>query len=307
MTLDIQNPPTDVTLESLAHLAALLEREAAATYCRLAAEMTKLHNPEAVGMFERLIEIETNYQQEIATWAKGLDIALDSAADDPAGSTPDDLENRAATNLLLTPWQAMNLAVRHEQEAFEYFSALAANADNDEVRQQAEIIASRKLEHIAQLRLERKRAWRTDERSRLETIVGREVPRTLASFTETTAKLKTALRKRYLDLGAEASGFADDNTATILRLLAAEIPDNPANSDQTNGFSDGPKHADVAATLRAALRETEAAFDAFMGVAAHAENEDVVDAAQEEAGICVARLERLRDCLTDHIESLIAS
>ena len=53
MTLDIHNPPTDLSLENLAQIATSLEHSAAATYCRLAAEMGKLHNPEAVQVFER--------------------------------------------------------------------------------------------------------------------------------------------------------------------------------------------------------------------------------------------------------------
>jgi rubrerythrin len=310
MTLDIQNPPTDLTLESLAHLAASLERVAAATYCRLATEMQKLHNPDAVDMFKRLVEIEQGYGVEIEHWATnlGLDPQVVTAPEAPENLqhvfTDDKRMRRAATDILLTPWQALNLAVKNEKEAFEFFSALAANADQDDVRQQSEVIAGKKLEHIALLRLERKRAWRTDERARLETIVGRDIPLTLVSFEETTAMLKTALRRRYLDLATEADPLTDDRTATLLRDLAAEVPESKSGHTDFSPLSDGPTHEDVPTILRAALRETEAAFDAFMGVATHAAAEDIVDAAHDEAGQCVTKLERLRDGLSIHIASL---
>ena len=205
-----------------------------------------------------------------------------------------------------------NLSDKDEKESFEFFSALAANAEQEDVRQQSENIAAKKLEHIALLRLERKRTWRTNERARLESIVGRDTPLTLASFEETTTRLKTALRRRYLDLATEADPLADDMannvvnnlTATLLRDLAAEIPDLNGQNAELSSLPDIPLHTDLPAVMRAALRETEAAFDAFMSVAAHAASEDIVDAAQEEAGECVARLERLRDGLTVHISEL---
>ncbi|MBT3703024.1 MAG: hypothetical protein HOE62_12395 [Alphaproteobacteria bacterium] len=318
MTLDIQNPPTDLTLESLAHLAASLERAAAATYCRLATEMKKLHNPDAVEMFKRLVEIEQGYETETEQWATSLGLDPDviktseNADDSLRANAGDERMRRAATDVLLTPWQALNLAVKNEKESFEFFSALAANAEQEDVRQQSENIAAKKLEHIALLRLERKRTWRTNERARLESIVGRDTPLTLASFEETTTRLKTALRRRYLDLATEADPLADDMannvvnnlTATLLRDLAAEIPDLNGQNAELSSLPDIPLHTDLPAVMRAALRETEAAFDAFMSVAAHAASEDIVDAAQEEAGECVARLERLRDGLTVHISEL---
>jgi rubrerythrin len=310
MTLDIQNPPTDLTLESLAHLAASLERATGATYCHLAAEMKKLHNPDAVDMFKRLVEIERGYEAEIELWAAslGLNPAAVKATEAPENihqmATDDERMHRAATDILLTPWQALNLAVKNEKESFEFFSALAANAEREDVRQQSEIIAAKKLEHIALLRLERKRAWRTDERARLETIVGRDIPLTLASFSETTTRLKTALRRRYLDLATEAGLLADDMTATLLRELAAEVPEFKAENVDLSPLSDRPTHTDIPGVLRAALRETEAAFDAFISVAAHADSEGIVDAAHVEASECVTRLERLRDGLTFHIAGL---
>ena len=303
MMIDIQNPPTDLTLESLAQLAASMERSAAATYCRLAADMKKLHNPEAVEMFERLIEIERGYQSEISTWAHDLDIEI-STEEDKSTPAVEDRESQAATDLLLTPWQAINMAVRTEQEAFEFFTALAANANQEDVRQQSETVASRKLEHIALLRLERKRAWRTDERARLEAIVGQDIPGTLASFEKTTRELKSALRQRYLELAVEGTNLGNHNAATLLRQLAAEIPDNNPGTEVTMNSVNETTRNDKAAVLRAALRETEAAFDAFMAVAARATSEDIVDAAQVEASECVARLEGLRDELTAYIGSL---
>jgi len=302
MTFDIQTPPAGYSLDTLAQSAVSMERAAAATYCRLVDEMSRLHNPEAVQMFERLVEIELGYQAEIEEWIKSLGLELPSSTGAP--DQVSDLEDEAAENLLLTPWQALNLAVGNEQAAFEYFSDFAANADDEEVRQHSENIASRKLEHIALLRLERKRAWRTDARARLEAIVGQDIPRTLENFKDTSDRLMGALRARYLDLGAVAETQAEPDAAILLRQLAAEISGSTDHAPEMAEASVAVKTADIFTTLRAALRETEAAFDAYMSVAARAEAEDIVDAAQTHASECVLRLEQLRDQLSGSINDL---
>jgi rubrerythrin len=307
MTLDIHNPPTDLSLENLAQIATSLEHSAAATYCRLAAEMGKLHNPEAVQVFERLVDIQQGYEDETRAWAISLAIDLPSNEVLDDDTDVDRAERRAAQNLLLTPWQALNMAVENEQAAFEYFSGLAASAEQEDVRGQAEMIASRKLEHVALLRLERKRAWRTDARARLDALVGRDVPKTLVEFEVSSLQLLSALRALYLGLAEQSDHLGDDRAATLLRGLAADIPGTHDDEVDLSLATDVADNPDIAATLRACLRETEAAFDAYMGVAARAAAEDIVDAAHGHAAECVVRLEMLRDHLTDHIEALARS
>jgi rubrerythrin len=311
MTPDINNPSTDLTLENLAHLTVAVERETTATYCRLAEDMKRLHNPEAVQIFERLVEIEHGYEAEIANWARELDLDMDQEPDldhawtssgsdgrSPAAKT----EDRAATDLVLTPWQALNMAVQRQQETFEYFSDLAASARDDTVRQQAEKIASQTLEHISLLRLERRQAWRSKERTRLDAVIGLDIPLTLATFEAASGKLFSALRQRYLEI-ATLTYPVNKDAAALLRGLAAAIPDVATGLEPVVG-GEATVDDDLAALLRTALRETEVAFDSLMGVAAQAKNEEVVEAAQISAAACVDRLAQLRDCLTGHIDGL---
>jgi len=298
MVFDTRTPPTDMTVDSLAQITIAMERAAAATYCRLADDMKTLHNPAAVEIFEHLVEVEREHEREITAWAESLAIELAAAVGEQAAAT----EPREAQSLTLTPWQALNMAIANEQKAFEFLSDIAANAGHDDVRGQAEKFASKKLEHIALLRLERKRAYRTDERARLEAIVGNEIPATLDAFESSSERLMNGLAVRYFELADEAGEAADEISVALLRQLAVGIANN--TEPPTLPGAGANTNADIAAILRAALRETEVAFDAFIAVAERAESEDIVDAAQRRSGDCVALLERLRDRLTAHIESL---
>ncbi len=300
MAVGLQTPPSDVTAENLAQIAVSLERAAAATYCRLAEEMGRLYNPAAVEMFERLVAVEQEQEQEVIDQVKKLGLTVPPAATAPPEDKTGEAEERAAHDLVLTPWRALNLAVQNERSAFEFFTSIAANCETDEVRQQAESFASLKLEHLALLRLERKRAYRTAERTRLEAIVGRDIPRSFAAFKASADKLLAALRERYQRLGNDADIAGDGATAGLLRDLAAEI-------DAERSARPLPDEEAVGAVtdiLRDALRETEAAFDAFMAVAEKATDEEMAKAAQVLAAACVRRLERLRDRLTAHLEAL---
>ncbi len=300
MVINSRVPPADMTIDSLAHIAVAMERAAAATYCRLAEGMERLHNPTAVKVFEHLVDVEREHEREITAWAVNLGISLPAISDDDVGNKAKTTEPNAARNLTLTPWQALNMAVASEKSAFEFFSMIAASARVDDVRRQAEHFASKKLEHIALLRLERKGAYRTDERARLEAIVGTEIPVTLGAFETSAERLMNGLADRYFELADEAKTSGDDVSVSLLQQLAVSI----ASSAKSPMLSGGKTNTDITETLRAALRETEAAFDAFIAVAERATDEDVVGAAQRRAGDCVALLERLRDRLTAHFESL---
>ena len=285
-----------------------MERNAAATYCRLADNMKHLHNPEAVKTFERLVDIERGYEREIEMWASDLDI--EPAAPDETGIVPGadeelgEVEGEAAIDLMLTPWQALDMAVKDQQRAFEYFSDVASNAGDEDVRLQSEKIASRKLEHIALLRLERKRAWRTDERARIDVLVGQELPQSMESYQTSAQRVLGALRQRYLDLAQDADERDGAAEASLMREMAAGISGGTRPEELPAVNKGRAEERDLAAVVRAALRETEAAFDAYMIVAARAEQEDIMDAAQKDAAGCVTRMEHLRDCLSSHIETL---
>jgi len=282
-------------MDNLAQIVVSLERAAGATYCRLAAEMKKLHNTTAVGVFEHLDEVARGHAREVSDWAGDLGFTIASANDETGAIERD--EARAARDLMLTPWQALNMAVHNEQAAFEYLSQVAAEARRDDVRRQAETFASKKLEHIALLRLERKNAWHTDARARLDAVVGREIPATLKNFEETTARLLSALCDRYLELAGEAEAAGDDVSTALLRQIAVSV-DSSADAPPLPA---GEANADIADILRTAMRETEAAFDAFMAVAERAAEEDIIDAAQRRAGERVDDLKRLRDRLAENI------
>ncbi len=300
MALELQTSPSDVTAENLAQIAVSLERSAAATYCRLAQKMTRLHNPAAVEMFERLMEVGKEHEREVRHRIRTHGMPEPRVDADLSAEANSKAEDRAARDLVLTPWRALNLAVQKERDAFELFTSIAANSNDEEVRQQAENFASLKLEHLTLLRLERKRAYRTAERTRLEAIVGRDLPRTMAEYTQSADRVLAALCDRYKTLSEDAENAGDAFSAGLLRDLAGEIDhirDTPSHPDEEPIGS-------VTEILRAALRETEAAFDAFMAVAENATDEDMALAAQDMAAGCVKRLERLRDRLTAHLEDL---
>ena len=155
-------------VESLAHLMTIAlraERAAARRYVRLAQDMQQAGNQSAADLFERMVTEEREHERRLVEWMAAD--SIEEIADpgpvrwfDPKLARTYDEEARDPR--YSTPYRALALAVTNEENAFRFYTHVAAQADDESVRLQAEALAREELEHAALFRAERRRAYHAE-------------------------------------------------------------------------------------------------------------------------------------------------
>ncbi|MFM9887287.1 MAG: ferritin-like domain-containing protein [Burkholderiales bacterium] len=129
--------------------ALAIEREAAHRYQDLAQQM-EMHNNLAVAeTFERLARMEADHAEHIARAAPDVDTSTIPAWEyrwegiESPESTPLD-----AAHYLMTPFHALELALRNEERAVNFFETVARSTPNHEVRALAATFAADERLHV---------------------------------------------------------------------------------------------------------------------------------------------------------------
>lgn len=165
-TVTFDSVPEITTPEDLFALAAAMEREAARRYRQLAARMEALGEAALVDLFRRLEHMEAEHEAGLDAWARRAGVAESASMPRPAfrWDGAEGIGEKALAEVggaeVLTPWTALSLAVHNEERAFAFYATVAARTADARVRAHAETMATEELEHVALLRLERRRAWR---------------------------------------------------------------------------------------------------------------------------------------------------
>jgi rubrerythrin len=270
-----QVPGAVDSLDELLTLANAMEQEAATRYRILSAQMQRQGDGAMAAQFEMLAGLEENHVAEVTARSRTvLGRAPDAARirwDLPAGY--DKEKSRGAP---LTAYQALVFAVRNEERAFAFYTYLAAEAEQPDVRALAEALARDELEHAALLRHYRRRAFHAERPATMDLPETVEALRAMARDHDAEAAVAHAALASALD----AAGAAED--ATIFRNLAAREAD----------AADGTAAPAIPALRDAAegLRLLETAFDRYALIAERVSDELVVAEAQSLAGEIVARL-----------------
>ncbi|MBF0334931.1 MAG: ferritin family protein [Alphaproteobacteria bacterium] len=188
-------------------IAIGMEREAAARYEELAGAMDQAGAREMSSLFRDLAAMERAHEAGIGRWASrdGL------GAPQPAGfawELPESFGDEAAPS----PYRALAIAVRNEERAFAFYAYLAAMAPDGETRLRAERLAGEELNHVAQLRAMRRRAFHDERRSL------RPVPRSIEDLRRTAAVLEDELAR----LGEPRSILCKADEIAETWLMAAE-------------------------------------------------------------------------------------
>ncbi len=141
--------------------ALAIEREAAHRYQDLAQQMA-IHNNLAVAeTFERLARMEADHADHIARAAPDVDTSTIPAWEyrwegvESPESTPFD-----AAHYLMTPFHALELALRNEERALSFFETVARSTPNHAVRELAATFAADERAHIDLLKAALARADR---------------------------------------------------------------------------------------------------------------------------------------------------
>jgi rubrerythrin len=136
--------------EFLAH-ALELEYESAERYRELAGNMTVHNNPEIAELFEYLARMSDLHAQEVEEHAKGIELPQIPPWDYKwaAGGSPEAnaAEQDEEISYLMTPIQAMHLALHNEIRGREFYARVAAGSPDPEVRRLAAEMADEETEH----------------------------------------------------------------------------------------------------------------------------------------------------------------
>lgn len=132
----------------LAHAYAI-EVDAIDRYNMLADQMEVANSDELAKLFRKLASHEEHHAQEILERAG--DITLPQIALGDQKWADEDSPEAAAledAHYLMTPWHALQMALKAEQRAFEFFDHIAKTVDDAETRKWAEEFRTEEAEHV---------------------------------------------------------------------------------------------------------------------------------------------------------------
>jgi len=290
----------------LAAAAMALERETGARYTELAAVMQRRGHSEVADVFERLAEVSARHRKELDEWTGRL------AAPRRETETLDwrwtALEGAAGEELdpnIISPYQALAAAVRNEENAFRFYSHVAANAQSDMIRERAEALAKEELAHAALLRQGRRRAYRAQQSSPAPTqlpepalvetladlyfaagIIEREMAETLAAAARQTPEILTLCEEARRN--ARALEKADPGADQPQRALIASFQRLTAARENAE-----QGRATLPGSVERAFADGKRAYAFYDGAVAAATDESVMLKAQALSQSALLRIAAL--------------
>ncbi|WP_234685868.1 ferritin-like domain-containing protein [Bradyrhizobium monzae] len=285
-TLLLKDQPKG-TLHSLGELFALadaMEREAALKYDELAGAMREQGRQDLAGVFAELAAAEREHVGSVARWSQSRLGKLP----DPAlvrWQAPETFDAEATDEIkasrLITPYQALAMAVQNEERAFAFWAYMAAFADDDDIKTAAEAMAREELGHVATLRRERRRAYH------------REHPRSSDGATLRPAgvgKDRVDARTLELRLATQLDALEHHPWGAAGNRLRELREETLGMSEEAAGIGSFP----TAFAAHDAQAIAEALADTYLEEAENAGDQERVDLLQRMAMKAIARLAWLR-------------
>lgn len=137
------------TLEDFMSRAYAMELEATERYAQFAEQLDTHNNREVAQLFRKLAQIEGLHAKRILEemgWPSvpALPPAFAWESAEAPETAPFD-----ALHYLMQPWHALEIALRCELQAVQYFDGIAAGAVPERVRAAAKEMAEEEREHVA--------------------------------------------------------------------------------------------------------------------------------------------------------------
>ena len=277
------DPDIDVVnMATLVAVANAIEEEAVRRYAQLAELMEQRGEPATAAAFRVMLEEERRHVTSVHCWAATIGEAV-PLAEAFEWQLPADLSSswdKVSASALLTPYRAFAMAVENEERAFSFYAYLAAHAENEQIRAEAEKLGAEELRHATLLRRWRRRAYHRDRRPARDVqeeidSVGmlRDV---LAQHEVAIARTHTALARRLKQAGDEASAqLLEKFIPTRMQQQSLAMPSIPDDL-----VADDPRHL-----LVDAQRPLEELTDLLEAVMANADGELFEEAASAMHGI----------------------
>jgi rubrerythrin len=138
------------TLAELMVHALVIELEAVQSYKDLTNQMNQSGNTEVAELFERMSKLEAEHADKVRE--KAGDLELPELAPWEfrwSGLEPPENIDLAGVHYLMTPHQALSLALENEMSAMAFFDAIAHDCADDRVRDLAKEFADDERQHVA--------------------------------------------------------------------------------------------------------------------------------------------------------------
>jgi rubrerythrin len=142
--------PRASSLVDLYAIAYQIEVDAVERYTMLADQMEMHNNLALVDVFRDLARAEGIHRDQICSMAGDFDVAAHArkVARWHLGESPESAD-LAAAHYLMTPHDALQMALAAEQRALEFFRELLANAVDTDVRHLAAELVEEETGHVA--------------------------------------------------------------------------------------------------------------------------------------------------------------
>ncbi len=308
--------PSNVkTTRDLMTIALQAEREAIRRYSQLQQKMQQFDNLPATQLFQRMVEEEKGHESLLLQWMDKLQ--LDENTDIPPVSWQDPnilsvYNEEARDPVYSSPYRALAFAVHNEEIAFSFYTHVAANTTDKEIREFAEVLAREELGHAALLRSERRRAYHNERvDSHTEPRLNPEIVTTkcdllqcavlideclagqLATLdtTDVTEQLNTSIRHSLDDCKQQLASCHQQNSEIIASL------DTLANYYKSLDLS----HKPDAYKLSRLLSNCDHAFSFYDGVVENSRDEEIMLLAQKLTSLMLDRIALLKT-VTDQAE-----
>lgn len=160
MTRLTSEPSTLVqSMDELMAIAFAMEKESAERYAALAEHMRAVGRRDLAAIFDRLVEEEASHMDMVVAWSQQVIHQAPAVTRQGPEDVFDDEGAALVSPELQDAYRSFAMAVRNEERAFAFWSYVAANASDPEVKEAAERMAHEELEHAKTLRRERRRAF----------------------------------------------------------------------------------------------------------------------------------------------------
>ncbi len=289
-SLTPQFPVAEIAdVHQLMAVAIGMEHEATLRYRELAAEMRRAGTMDLARLFDDLAKLEAEHEEELVRMAE----RTYGAAPAPvtfAWQFPETFDEDGVG--VLTPYRALSIAVRNEERGFTFYAYLSAASTDPLVRERAEALARGELDHLAELRAMRRRAYHAELRKPQD----RRAVHTLDELRALAGRLETRARD-FDTAAANALTAIGHPAAAAMRRQAEQDAALAAGAGAAVAPSLDTAALSPASTLGLALKNAEEVFEAYMAAAEQAPDEAVMREAQRLGQHAVARLALIRSQL----------
>ena len=143
-------PTCNLSLAELLLHALVIEREATHRYTELANMMAQIGNKKVSRIFSRMSGIESKHAEIIEEQIKDQKLPVLTPSE-YTWHGPEAPENTDSNRLfhLMTPFQALELALNNEKRAYEFYNDVVDDSTDECVREMAAEFAGEEEQHVA--------------------------------------------------------------------------------------------------------------------------------------------------------------